>query len=78
MDMTGFSKKLMFAELFLGVLFLIYELWTGQPWAMDGVPWTMEENFHFTVALGFFVAAGFTFIFGAVSGSIGRRDSSKE
>jgi hypothetical protein len=76
--MTSFSVKLMFIELALGVIFLAYELLTGHPWTQDGVAWTMDQNFHFNIALGFFTAAGFTVILGAVIGSIGKERGSKE
>jgi hypothetical protein len=76
--MASFSVKLMFIELALGVFFLIYEFFTGQPWSQDGIAWTMDQNFHFNIALGFFTAAGFTFILGAVIGSIGKERGSKE
>jgi hypothetical protein len=36
----------------------------------------MDENFHFNLALGFFTAAGFTFILGAIIGSVQSRDHS--
>ncbi|NRD79565.1 hypothetical protein HPT25_19580 [Bacillus sp. BRMEA1] len=76
--MTRMTKTLIFVEVLIGILFLFYEFFTGQPWASDGVPWTMEGNFHFNIALGFFTAAGFTLILGGVIGSIGRRNHSKE
>jgi hypothetical protein len=76
--MTGITIKLTFVELFIGFFFMIYEFLTGQPWAIDGVPWTLEGNFHFNIALGFFTAAGFTLILGGVIGSIGRKNHSNE
>jgi hypothetical protein len=76
--MARLTTKLLLVELFLGILFLLYELFTGQPWAADGVPWTMEGNFHFNIALGLFTAAGFTLILGGVIGSIGRKNHSHE
>jgi hypothetical protein len=78
MHMARFTMLLIFVELSLGILFMMYEFVTGQPWANDGVPWTMEGNFHFTIALGCFVGAGLTFVFGAVIGSIGRRNHAME
>lgn len=74
--MGSLSIKLTIAELAIGVLLLIYEFITGQPWTIEGVPWTMDENFHFNLALGFFTGAGFTFIIGAIIGSIQHRDHS--
>ncbi|MED3562694.1 hypothetical protein [Bacillus xiapuensis] len=70
------TLKLTIVEAAIGVLFLLYEFFTGQPWAINGVPWTMDENFHFNIALGCFTGAGFTFIFGAILGSIQSRDRS--
>jgi len=75
--MAKLAMKLMWIEVSIGILFLIYELLTGQPWANTGVPWTMDNNFHFTIALGFFVGAGYTFILGSVIGSIGKESHSK-
>jgi len=74
--MAKWTIRLTILEVVVGVLFMFYELFTGQPWAVDGIPWTMDENFHFNVALGCFVGAGFTFIFGAILGSIQHRDHS--
>ncbi|WP_129726044.1 MULTISPECIES: hypothetical protein [Bacillaceae] len=74
--MTKWTIKLTILEVIVGVLFMLYELFTGHPWTMDGIPWTMDENFHFNVALGCFTGAGFTFIFGAILGSIQHRDYS--
>lgn len=74
--MGSISMKLTIVEVMIGVLILIYELFTGHPWTVDGVPWTMDQNFHFNLALGFFTAAGFTFILGAITGSIQSRDHS--
>jgi hypothetical protein len=74
--MARWTIKLTILEVVVGVLFLIYELFTGHPWTVDGIPWTMDENFHFNLALGCFSAAGFTFIFGAILGSIRHRDQS--
>lgn len=76
--MARLTMRLMVVELFIGILFMIYEFFTGQPWAAGGVPWTMEGNFHFNMALGFFTGAGFTFILGAVIGSIRGKDHLNE
>lgn len=78
MYMARLTMILIFVEVLIGISFMFYEFFTGQPWTIDGIPWTMEENFHFNIALGFFTAAGFTLILGAVIGSIGRRNHSKE
>lgn len=74
--MGSFSIKLTIVEVFIGILIMIYEFFTGHPWTVDGVPWTMDGNFHFNLALGFFTGAGFTFILGAIIGSIQSRDHS--
>ena len=66
--------KLTILEIIAGVLFMLYELFTGQPWSLDGTPWTMNENFHLNLALGCFGGAGYTFIFGAVLGAIQERN----
>lgn len=71
--MTSISVKLTIVEVCIGVLILVYEFFTGQPWTADGVPWTMEENFHLNIAISCFVAAGFTLIFGSVIESIIRK-----
>ncbi|MBI0580436.1 MULTISPECIES: hypothetical protein [Bacillaceae] len=74
--MRRLTLKLTIVEVAIGILFLLYEFLTGHPWTVDGVPWTMDENFHFNIALGFFVGAGFTFIMGAIFGSTQSRDRS--
>lgn len=72
--MARFSIKLTIVEVLIGVLIMIYELFSGHPWTVDGIPWTMDQNFHFNLALGCFTGAGFTFILGAIIGSIQSRD----
>jgi hypothetical protein len=74
--MARFSIKLTIFEVALGILIMIYEFFTGHPWTVDGIPWTMDENFHFNLALGCFTGAGFTFIIGAIIGSIQSREHS--
>ncbi|CRK80783.1 hypothetical protein [Neobacillus massiliamazoniensis] len=74
--MGSLSVRLTIVELVIGILILVYEFFTGHPWTADGIPWTMDENFHFNLALGFFTAAGFTFILGAIIGSVQSRDHS--
>ncbi|MCQ6281358.1 hypothetical protein [Bacillus sp. EB600] len=76
--MARLTMKLILVELVIGILFLLYDIFTGKPWSAGGVPWTMEENFHFNIALGFFTAAGFTLILGGVIGSIGRKNHTHE
>lgn len=71
--MARISLTLTYIAVLIGIVILIYEYFTGQPWSLDGAPWTMDENFHFNIGIGFLVGAGYIFIFGAVIGAIAWR-----
>lgn len=60
--MTSITTKLTVIETILGTIFLIFGYFIG--------PQGLWENIPLDVAIGCYVGAGFTFILGAIWGSI--------
>lgn len=67
--MTLITNRLIYLEVIVGTIFLIYGYFLG--------PQGLKINIPMDIAIGCYVGAGFTAILGAIWGSIDRRRRSK-